>query len=168
MYLPLIDVYLAIHLAHRTTHSDAPAPLHDAVRSVQNSLLAAAATKATTTMPSDGTLGDLWRKSGVAAKGGKKSKDARGAWDASALVEAVAERRAPYVVSTFEIGALSRFLDVDVIVEGDAHDAGKPKRRHLVLRLRDDGAGHDLALAPVPSGGFVTSFGHRMLFDSVI
>lgn len=158
VFIPSVDVYVAIHLAHRTIRSDAPVPLRDAVRFVQNELLSHP-----TRMPTDGTLGRLLRR-----------KQKRGAALRQDLLDAVARRGPSYATSDFEIEALSRFLGVHVVAfDGQGADevavssrrldelrrASKSSHWFVVLRKRADGSGHDLGLSPTDSAK-----GHRIVF----
>jgi hypothetical protein len=189
-FVPGVDVYVAMHLAHRTLHSDAPMPLRDAIRLVQNELLARPPPAKNT----DGTLGRMLQKKG----GGAKRQD---------LLDAIARRGSSYVTSGYEIDLLSRFLGVHVVQidELRPEDLASSKRLqeasskrladirmdmnmekhvgkmasvetswYVVLRKRTDGKGHDLALSPslseaatmpvsraVPPGA---GAGHRLLF----
>jgi hypothetical protein len=125
-----VDVYLALHLAHRALRSDAPSTLQDAVRVVQNAVLEAASSRrasASTGIDAGSTLYALTSKRGAPkVRGGSP-------WDAAALVDAVAWRRpAPgqrrYVSSQLEIETLSRFLGVDVAVVSAPKSSGKSSK----------------------------------------
>jgi len=123
-----VDVYLALHLAHRALRSDAPSTLQDAVRVVQNAVLESASSSrrasASSGIDAGSTLYALESKRGAPkVRGGSP-------WDAAALVDAVAWRRpAPgqrrYVASRLEIETLSRFLGVDVAVVSAPKSSGK-------------------------------------------
>ena len=187
--VPLVDVYLAIHLAHRTLYSDAPASLDDAVRAVQNALLRAAAASPPYG-PVDGTLGKGDRGHKNIQHKGDPGKRPRFPWASGRLADAVASRGPGYVASTFEIEELARFLGVEVLVlperraskalsltsrgrrrsentgskrgaSGATDEPRSAEKGHVVLVQRADGRGHDLALAPSTD---VPGAGHRILF----
>ena len=191
VFLPRVDVYVAIHLAHRTLRSDAPSPLRDAVRFVQNAILALPSPFAA---DATSTLGRMAAKKRSVAD----------------LVDAVGRRGPDYVTSAFEIDALTRFLGVDVVTLPRLDDAAvAPSSRHIkdassrrlaemrrkgvdggdatrsaffmAIRQRPDGRGHDLALSPAVTSATVgrggthlahnnppgAGAGHRLLFSSV-
>jgi hypothetical protein len=187
--VPQADAYLALHLAHRELRSDAPASLQDAVRFVQDAVLSV-----DVALIRDGTLGRMVQqkqkhKQDRAVRGSP--------WGLRAdLADAIARRRtwsssaSSYVTSTFELEALSRFLGVEVVVvRAPASDNKKKSARKsastnrwlleaaearngssspfVMLVLREDGLGHDLALAPAPEAGAVREAGHTILWRQV-
>ena len=168
--VPLVDPILSIHLAHRTLVSDAPVRLDHTMKALRNAVIAAcAAGKPPFGLAPlrDGTLG---------AALGTGAKSLSLAQNIPWLSPGVA-RPPGYVASTFEIEFVAGFLGVDVVVHGGAEVAGRGSagrltvgrlagRKHptLVLVRRADGRGHDLLLAPAPSGG--TMGGHVLLFRS--
>jgi hypothetical protein len=175
--VPLVDPILSIHLAHRTLVSDAPVRLDHTMKALRNAVVAACAAGKPPYGQApirDGTLGAAL---GTGAKGGNRQGVALSIpW----LSPGVA-RPPGYVASTFEIEFVAGFLGVDVVVHRGAEAAGPPVRGSagrltvgriagrkgptLVLVRRADGRGHDLLLAPAPSGG--TMGGHVLLFRSL-
>jgi hypothetical protein len=116
-FVPAVDVYVAIHLAHRTMSSDSPIPLRDAVRFVQNELLTRPPTK------TDGTLGRLLDSLKKRSGGGRRRPRKPDGAKARAppirhqdLLDVVARRGPEYSTSAFEIDTLSRFLGVNVVL----------------------------------------------------
>ena len=196
--VPNVDVYSTIHLAHQMLFTDAPAPLEDAVKAVQNTLMAAMIAGDINKL--DGTLGKMLEKqkkrhrhlfapqkeknSSSPMNLRKKSPSVR-QYIAGKLASAIAWRGADYSTSTFEISELSKYLDVRVklIPPGQSHalsaavvKSSKRSRKQGIsyvgetpyVILVENAEGKGHDLALSPAEQDVPGAGHRILFRAPI